>query len=95
MGNKCEHKWVDMEGGTLDQFCVRCSLKQMQGMLNPISADLGTSMSMPLGRGRMEIPHLTPSGEHTRVSVYKDDLIKRMNEEMGLSINHFSNLVGR
>ena len=50
---KCKHKWVDMEDGTLDQFCVRCSLKQMQNaMLMPkvpsISADIGFLGEHPL-----------------------------------------------
>ncbi|AWC29269.1 hypothetical protein [Bacillus cytotoxicus] len=35
---KCQHKWIDMEDGTNDKFCVKCSqkAKQMQITL-PIS----------------------------------------------------------
>ena len=29
----CEHKYVNMEDGTGDKFCVRCSKKAMQGQL--------------------------------------------------------------
>lgn len=33
---KCNHKWIDMEDGSLDKFCVRCSKKAMQAvMLKP------------------------------------------------------------
>lgn len=28
----CIHKWVDMEDGTLDKFCVRCSHKAKQAV---------------------------------------------------------------
>ncbi len=29
---KCEHKWIDMEDGSLDKFCVRCSNKAKQAV---------------------------------------------------------------
>lgn len=31
---KCKHKWVDMEDGTLDKFCLKCSKKAKQGQLH-------------------------------------------------------------
>ena len=86
MKKKCKHKWVDMEDGSFNQFCVRCSLKQMQNVMNPISADLGTSMSMPLGRETMEVPFYNGS-EHTRMTVYKDDLMKQITRELGVPGN--------
>ena len=33
----CKHKWVDMEDGSLDKFCVRCSKKAMQAVIKPMS----------------------------------------------------------
>jgi hypothetical protein len=30
MSKLCNHKWVDMEDGTFDKFCVRCSEKEKQ-----------------------------------------------------------------
>lgn len=30
---KCKHKWVDMEDGTLDKFCVRCRKFAMQAVV--------------------------------------------------------------
>lgn len=30
---KCKHKWVDMEDGTLDRFCVRCRKFAMQAQM--------------------------------------------------------------
>lgn len=94
MKNKCKHKWIDMEDGTFDQFCVRCSLKQMQNVMSPISAELNVPLGMSLEREKIEVPLFT-GDKHIRISVYKDELIKQMNEEIGLSINHFSNSIGR
>jgi hypothetical protein len=33
---KCDHKWVDMEDGTNDEFCVKCSrfAKQNQSQIS-------------------------------------------------------------
>ena len=87
---KCNHKWVDMEDGSLDQICVKCSLKQMQAVLNPLAADAAMSNSLPVMRETMEVPFYNGS-EHTRISVYKDDLIKQMHKEIGLSVNLFEN----
>lgn len=36
---KCNHKWVDMEDGTLDKFCVRCSQKAKQAVM-PIEINI-------------------------------------------------------
>lgn len=91
MENKCKHKWVDMEDGSLRRFCVKCSKFAMQNRLSmPMSADLSVPLGMPLGRETMEIPFYNGS-EHTRITVYKDDLIRQINKEIGLTINHFSN----
>jgi hypothetical protein len=32
--NKCEHKWIDMEDGSLDKFCVKCSFKAKQNFMS-------------------------------------------------------------
>lgn len=89
MSKKCKHKWVDIEDGSLDQFCVRCRKFQMQNIMELASVDASSSLSVPLGRETIEVPFYNGS-EHTRMTVYKDDLIKQMNEEIGLTINHFS-----
>lgn len=43
---KCKHKWVDMEDGTLDKFCVRCSKKAKQAQISYPSVNIGNSMSL-------------------------------------------------
>lgn len=81
---KCKHKWVDMEDGTLDKFCVRCRKFAMQAQLAmPAKAEATMSTSLPLGREKIEVPFYNGS-EHIRIEVYKDDLIKQMNKEIGL-----------
>lgn len=30
---KCNHKYVDMEDGTRDKFCVRCGKRAKQGVM--------------------------------------------------------------
>lgn len=81
---KCNHKWVAMEDGTKDKFCVRCRKFAMQAqMAMPTKSETSVSASQPLGRERIEVPFFNGS-EHIRVEVYKDDLIKQMNKEVGL-----------
>jgi len=79
----CKHKWIDMEDGSFDQFCVRCSLKQMQNVMMPLGAEISASIAQSIARERIEVPFYNGS-EHTRISVYKDDLIKRMSKELGV-----------
>lgn len=47
---KCEHKWVDMEDGTNDKFCVKCRKFAMQGQMamskSPKSYDLKADISI-------------------------------------------------
>ena len=89
---KCKHKWIDMEDGTFDQLCVKCSLKQMRSVMKPIAAEITAPVAMPMGRETMEVP-LCDS--HVRVEVYKADLLKQINKKIRLSIDHFSNPMGR
>ncbi|MED2793308.1 hypothetical protein P4256_16495 [Bacillus wiedmannii] len=53
---KCKHKWIDMEDGTNDKFCVKCSqkVKQMQIAL-PISISISVSAALPTAREKMTI----------------------------------------
>jgi hypothetical protein len=37
---KCNHKWVDMEDGSLDKFCLRCSNKAMQAVSISVEINL-------------------------------------------------------
>lgn len=80
---KCNHKWVAMEDGTNDKFCVRCRKFAMQAVVKPASVGAMAGPSSSMGREMMEVPFYTGS-EHVRVNVYKDDLIKQINKEIGL-----------
>lgn len=82
--SRCKHKWVNMEDGTLDKFCVRCRKFAKQAQMSmPVTMPTGLTASMPMGREKIEVPFYNGS-EHTRIEVYKDDLIKQMNKEIGL-----------
>lgn len=80
---KCKHKWVDMEDGTLDQFCVRCRKFQMRAVLNPLGVELESEMSISMGLETIEMPFYNGS-ERKRVTVYKDSILKQMNKELGI-----------
>lgn len=80
---ECKHKWIDMEDGSLDQFCVRCRKFQMQAILNPLTADVAMGNSLPVMRETMEVPFYNGS-EHKRTTVYKDNLLKQINKELGV-----------
>lgn len=43
---KCDHKYVDMEDGTMDKFCVRCSKKFKQAAIHmpDIKVDINIEM---------------------------------------------------
>lgn len=84
MEKKCKHKYVDMEDGSLRKFCVRCSKFAAQAQLMlPASLDAAVTAALPAGREKVEVPFYNGS-EHTRIEVFKDDLMKRMREESGL-----------
>ncbi len=82
---KCKHKWVDMEDGTLDQICVKCRKFQMRAVLNPLSISHTINNTLPMLRETIEIPFYNGS-ENTRITVYKDDLLKQINKEIGIDI---------
>lgn len=82
MKKKCKHKWVPMEDGSLDRICVKCRKFAMQNIMEPLIADVSASMSIPAGRETMEVPFYNGS-EHTRMTVYKDDLMKQISKEIG------------
>lgn len=86
---KCKHKWVDMEDGTIDKFCVRCRKFAMQAVMKSASASATVNASSPMVRETIEVPFYTGS-EHVRINVYKDDLLKQMNKEIGLLPDLFS-----
>ncbi|WP_381482234.1 hypothetical protein [Sporosarcina contaminans] len=91
MERKCQHKWVIMEDGSLDKFCVRCRRYAKQAQLAmPATVSASVSASQPILRETIEVPFYNGS-EHTRMTVYKDDLIKQINKEIGLTIDHFNN----
>lgn len=47
MNEKCKHKWVDMEDGTLDKFCVRCSQKARQAVALLPQPEIKVEISVP------------------------------------------------
>lgn len=58
---KCKHKWVNMEDGTADRFCVRCRKFAMQAVttLNPQQAlDLGSKIAEGFASGLESPTHV-------------------------------------
>ncbi|MCI0767438.1 hypothetical protein [Bacillus sp. TL12] len=53
---KCKHKWIDMEDGTNDRFCVKCSQKAKQ---MAIALDAGIpgsiNITVPITREMMTV----------------------------------------
>ncbi len=83
-----------MEDGSLRKFCVRCAKFAMQAqMAMPAHAPLTQPLGQPAGRETIEVPFFNGS-EHMRISVYKDEIIKQMNKEIGLSFSPISNKLG-
>lgn len=84
---KCKHKWVAMEDGTLDKFCVRCRKFAMQAQLTmPAMADMTAPLTHPMARETMEVPFY--NGEHIRITVDKERFLEEMRREQGLDITH-------
>lgn len=83
MEERCKHKWIDMEDGTLDQFCMKCSIKQKRNVMAlPLSESVVAPITVPILRETMAV--------HTLVgmmNVYKDDLMKDFKESQGIGIN--------
>lgn len=61
----------------------------MQAQLSaPLQPPLSRPMAMPMAREKNEVPFLN-SVEYMTPEISLDDVIKQINEEMGLSANHF------
>lgn len=84
---KCKHKWVDMEDGSLEKFCVRCRKFAMQAVAIPATVPASISALQPHMRETMEVPFYTGS-EHIRVTVDKENFLREMRREQGLDITH-------
>ncbi|MEK4636871.1 hypothetical protein NST14_11840 [Bacillus sp. FSL W8-0519] len=84
---ECKHKWVDMEDGTNDKLCVKCSkkVKQMQITL-PISLPISVNASLPMAREKMTINSYGRLQE-----VYKDEWEAEFYRKGGIGINSFRN----
>lgn len=82
---KCEHDFV-RSGHGKDLICTKCGYAAMQGQLAmPMQAPLLQPSAQPIMRETIEVPFY--DGEKTvRVSVYKDELLREMRKEMGLTI---------
>lgn len=79
---KCAHKWVDMEDGTNDRFCVKCSQKAKQMQISlPISVPISMNSSLPMAREKMTINSYGRLNE-----VYKDEWMKEFNKDRGFGI---------
>ncbi len=81
---ECKHKWVEMEDGTLDRLCVRCRKFAKQQVAMPTTVSASVSASQPIMRETIEVPFYNGS-EHTRITVDKENYLKEMYKEMGLS----------
>lgn len=78
----CKHKWVDMEDGTNDRFCVKCSQKAKQMQISlPASIPIRINASLPMAREKMTINSYGHLHE-----VYKDEWMKEFNKERGFGI---------
>ncbi|KAB2391063.1 MULTISPECIES: hypothetical protein [Bacillus cereus group] len=84
---KCRHKWIDMEDGTNDKFCVKCSekVKQMQITL-PISLPISINAALPMAREKMTINSYGHLHE-----VYKDEWKAEFYRKRGIGINSIRN----
>lgn len=74
MKPRCKHKWVDMEDGSLDQFCVRCSLKQMQSVmpLPFLNAEKGMEIGALMAEGfALGLQNAKPLSDSEKQSVMK------------------------
>jgi hypothetical protein len=81
---KCEHKWVDMENGSRDKFCVRCSNKAKQAVnylpLMPSIADIGVQPAI-----LRETVTINMGGHLGSVDVYKDKILDEISKSLRLS----------
>ncbi|MCM3111681.1 hypothetical protein [Lederbergia lenta] len=80
---KCNHKWIDLEDGTLDRFCVKCRKFAMQAMAMPSKIESTLPNGLPTASEKIEVPFYNGS-EHMRMTVYKDDVLKQMSKELGI-----------
>ncbi|WP_390208879.1 hypothetical protein [Bacillus toyonensis] len=79
---ECKHKWVDMEDGTNDRFCVKCSQKAKQMQISlPVSIPISINASLPMAREKMTINSYGHLHE-----VYKDDWMREFNKARGFGI---------
>ncbi|MED0939588.1 hypothetical protein P4T37_23105 [Bacillus mobilis] len=84
---KCQHKWVDMEDGTNDKFCVKCNgkFKRMPIAL-PISIPISINAALPMAREKMTINSYGRLHE-----VYKDEWEAEFYRKRGSGINSLRN----
>lgn len=86
--NGCDHKWVDMEDGSLDKFCVRCSQKAKQAvnylptLMNDADGAISQSVAKPVLR---ETVRINMGGNLGSVDVYKDKLLEEINKSLRLA----------
>lgn len=64
---KCKHKWVDMEDGTFDKFCVRCRKFAMQAQLAMPASELSVETKI---EGSISL------------SITPEQIVKRFNEDL-------------
>lgn len=82
--NQCDHKWIDMEDGTLDKFCVRCSSKKKQAvMASPIMVE-----SCPID-SKSTVKVFNPVTAISPMGLNIEDIAREMS---GASFSSFSTL---
>lgn len=72
---KCEHKWVDMEDGNLDRFCVKCGKKAKQGVLR---AQTKASMKEPI------LQNMTSGINIGNIKLNEEETLKFLEKELKL-----------
>lgn len=84
MDKQCNHKWIDMEDGSLDTFCVRCRKKGMQSvMVMPVECESIVPNAIPIMRETMSVH--TPVG---MMEVDKENLVKEFQKDMRIGMQN-------
>lgn len=79
--SKCNHKWVDMEDGSLRKFCVRCAKFALQAqMAIPVKTDVAEKSA----RETMDVPFT--GGDRIAISVDTESFFKETGRALGLDI---------
>lgn len=84
---KCEHKWIDVDDGSLDKICVICGKRagQMVAAL-PLTDFTTPKVSMASQPALRETITIHMGGNLGTIDVYKDCLAEQINKQFRLSV---------